>query len=196
MPSSPHPDVTERRAKVIARISRGIPPGIVARELGVSADVVRQDLHRELARRKQELDEYRDLLIAQQVEELDQVRMMAWKHAMMRHYHVSQSGAITKDPDTGQPLLDTGPNDRALALVVKAQERLSKLLALDEAKKIEVKAEVVSVEAFRGTVEQLREAVARERAASGGGIAAGGVPGLTAGTGEPASRTIPGELPS
>lgn len=196
MPSSPHPDVTERRAKIAARAARGVPPHAIAKELGVSYDVVRQDLHRILLARKKELDEYRDILIAAQVEELDQVRMVAWRNATMKHYQVSlQSGKVALDPESGQPLLDTGPVDRALALIVKVQERLSKLLALDEPTKINVKAEVVSVDTFRVTVEELRERVARERAAGGVGGAAGGVRELTAGTGGVAGEPVPGELP-
>ncbi len=188
-------EVSERRAKILARVSRGIPPSVVARELGISAAMVRLDVHRALAERKKELDEYRDLVIAAQVEELDQVRMVAWRNATMKHYQVSlQTGKVARDPVTDEPLLDTGPVDRALALVVKAQERLSKLLALDEAQKINVKAEVVTVDAFRATVEHLREQAARERAAGGGGSAAGGVHELAAGAGDAAGRTIPGEL--
>lgn len=197
MPKPPQPEVTERRAKVVARASRGIPLYAIARELGVSADVVRQDLHRELAKRKQELDEYRDILIAAQVEELDQLRMLAWRNATMKHYQVSlQTGKVARDPVTDEPLLDTGPTDRALGLIVKVQERLSRLLALDAPQKINVKAEVVTVDDFRVTVEELRERVERERAAGAVGGAAGGVRELTAGTGEPAGGAVSGEFPS
>lgn len=195
MPTSPDPDVTERRAKIVARRVRGIPTSMIARELGISDDLVRQDLHRELKRRKAEIDHDRDVIIAAQVEELDAVRERAWRHVLMRHYQVTQSGKVALDPDTGEPLLDTGPNDRALALVVKAQERLAKLLALDEAKKIDIKAEVVNVDAFRTAVEQLRERVARERAAAGIGNAPGGVRELAAGAGDPDGGTLPGQLP-
>ena len=197
MPASKAQQVatTERRAKVVARISRGMRPAAIARELGISEELVRQDLHRELAKRKQELDEYRDALIAQQVEELDQVRAVAWRNALTKHYQVSaQTGKVARDPETGEPLLDTAPVDRALGVIIKVQERLSKLLALDEARKIEVKAEVVTVDAFRATVEELRARVERERAAGGIGSITEGIQLPSGGISAIEGRTISGEL--
>lgn len=200
MPATPEKqaEVAERRAKIVARASRGIPHTVIARELGISNDLVRLDLHRALAERKAELAEYRDLLIAQQVEELDQVRMLAWRNALTKHYHVAQNGTVSRDPDTGQPLLDTGPVDRALALVVRAQERLSKLLALDEAQKINVKAEVVTLDAFDAALADARRQLELERSRSGQGTgsAPGGVGAHPDGTRVVEGRALPGELPA
>lgn len=198
MPSSPDPAVAERRAKIVARRVRGIPARTIALELGISEDLVYQDAHRELAKRKAELDHNRDVLIAAQVEELDAVRERAWRHALMRHYQVSQSGAVAKDPETGQPLIDTGPNDRALALVIRAQERLAKLLALDEAKKIDIKAEVVTLDSFDAAIADARRQLELERIRTAGGAASTphGMVAHSEGTRVIEGRTVPGELPS
>ena len=192
-------EVAERRAKVIARRSRGIPPTVIARELGVTEEVVWKDVHEELSKRRNELNAHRDLLIAQQVEELDQIRMIAWRNALTRHYQVSlQTGKVARDPVTDEPLLDTAPVDRALALVIRAQERLSKLLALDEPQKVNVKAEVVTLDAFDAAIDAARRQLEAERgrAAGGFGGAPGGVAAHPDGTRSAAGGPVPGELPA
>lgn len=166
-PAATQQAVADRRAKVVRMRSTGIPPAVIARELGVSLDVVYQDVSVTLKARRDEMAADADLVVAAQVEELDAVRRTAWTNAIRRHYHVTPSGQVARDPETGEPLIDTAPVDRALGVVIKAQERTARLLGLDAAASVRVRAEVVTVDAFRATVEQLRAQVETERRAAG-----------------------------
>lgn len=164
-PAAVQQAVAGRRAKVVRMRSTGIPPTVIARELGVSVDVVYQDVSVVLKARRDELAADADLLVAAQVEELEAVRRTAWANALRRHYHVTPSGTVARDPETGEPLIDTAPVDRALGVVIKAQERMARLLGLDAATRVRAEVEhEVRLEDIDRAVSRLREQVERERA--------------------------------
>lgn len=160
--------VAVRRAKVIKMRSIGVPTSVIAGQLGVSEEVVRQDAHVVLSARRDELAQDCDLLVAAQVEELEHVRQAAWRNATRRHYQVTPSGAVARDPETGEPLIDTAPVDRALGLVIRAQERMAKLLGLDAALKIhaDVEHRVITIDELDAAIADLEGQLARKRGRS------------------------------
>lgn len=156
-------EVAERRAKAVSMKARGARYPDIARELGISENLARQDIHQAYKQRAEELRHEVDVVIAEQVEELESLRALAWREAITRHPHVTQSGRVALNAD-GTVIYDTGPNSRARRDLLAIQERKAKLLGLDAALKINIKAEVVTVEAFDLAIADLNEQIAAEEA--------------------------------
>lgn len=149
-------DVSRRREQVVARRAIGIPTAVIARELGITEETVRQDVHHELKDRRAALDRDRDLLVVLEAEELEAVRRTAWEVINRDHFHVSASGRVSMHPDTDEPLRDDGPILQGLGVVLRAQQRRSELLGLNSAQKLEMRAEVVTLDAIDAAIADLR----------------------------------------
>ena len=154
-------EVAERRTRVIAMKSRGARYADIARELGITESTARKDASLGFSLRAAELRSTVDEIIAEQIEELDSIRALAWRDAITRHPHVTQSGRTALNPD-GSIVYDTAPNDRARRTLLAVQERKAKLLGLDAALKINIKAEIVTMEAFDKAISELNEQIAAE----------------------------------
>jgi len=154
-------EVAERRTRVIAMKARGARYADIARELGITEGTARKDASLGFSQRAAELRSTVDEIVAEQLEELDSLRAIAWREALTRHPHVTQSGRIAVNPD-GTPIYDTAPNSRARRDLLAIQERRAKLLGLDAALKINVKAEVNISSAFDAAIAELNEQIAAE----------------------------------
>lgn len=150
-------EVSERRAKVISLRSCGLPPAIVAEQLGISEQTVYDDTHRVLKERREALARDRDLLVVLEVEELDEIRRGAWEIARSIHYAMTASGRVGTHPDTGEPVTDAGPKLQAYNLLLRTQARRAQLIGLDSAQKFEMHSEVVTLDAFDAAIRGLHE---------------------------------------
>lgn len=150
-------EVAERREKVLARRAIGIPPSVIAQELGISEDTVYDDVHRTLKARRDALNRDRDLVVVLEAEELEAIRRCAWEAATTVHFHVAASGRVSTHPVTEQPLRDFAPTIQALGVLLRTQDRRTKLLGLDSAQKLEMRAEVVSLDAIDAAIADLRK---------------------------------------
>jgi DNA-binding CsgD family transcriptional regulator len=160
-------EVAERRARAVMMKARGYRYSDIARELGISEATAKYDVRIVYKQRTAELRETVDELIAEQLEELDQLRFLTWRDAVTRHPQViAQNGKIATYPD-GTIIYDTGPNSRARRDLLAIQERKAKLLGLDAALKVDVKAQIVTVDAFDAAIADLNAQIAAEEAASG-----------------------------
>lgn len=153
-------EVAERRAKVMALRSTGMPPALVAQALDISEETVYDDTHRVLKERREALARDRDLLIVLEVEELDEIRRGAWEIARGTHYTVTASGRVGTHPDTGEPVTDAGPKLQAYNLLLRTQARRAQLIGLDSAQKFEMRSEVVTLDAFDAAIRGLHEQLA------------------------------------
>lgn len=149
-------EVAARREKVLARRAIGVPPGIIANELGISEQTVYDDVHRTLKARREAINRDKDLIVVLEAEELDAVRRRAWEIANAEHLRVGASGNVSLNPETGAPLHDATPAIQALGLLLRAQDRRTKLLGLDAAQKFEMRTEVVTLDAFDAAIAELR----------------------------------------
>lgn len=149
-------EVAERRERVMGRRAIGVPPAVIARELGISEQTVYDDVHRTLKARREAISRDRDLLVVLEAEELDAVRRRAWEIANADHLHVAASGRVSVHPETGEPLRDFGPVIQALGIVLRTQVRRAPLLGLDAAQKLDVRAEVVTLDAIDTAINDLR----------------------------------------
>lgn len=154
-------EVAERRAKVVGLKARGARYADIARLLSISESTARKDASVSYAMRVNELRDTMDEIIAEQLEELDSLRFLAWQDATAKHLHVTQSGRVATLPD-GTPIYDTGPNSRARRDLLALQERRAKLLGLDAALKVNIKAEVVTLGAFDAAIAELNQQIAVE----------------------------------
>lgn len=152
-------EVAERREKVLARRAIGVPPAVIAEELGISEQTVYDDVHRMLKARRETLNRDKDLLVVLEAEELDAIKRAAWEAATCVHLHVSASGRVSTHPDTGEPLRDFAPTVQALGVLLRTQDRRTKLLGLDSAQKLEMRAEVVTLDAIDAAIAGLREQI-------------------------------------
>lgn len=158
--------VAERRALAIKMKAQGIPYHVIARELQVSEGLVRLDIHRALEERRAQLNQNADLLIAEAYERTERIRVEAWRLALAEHVKVSNSGRVAVDPDSGEKIMDPGPNLTALALALRAEERLNKLAGVESAAKLEVSANLeitAAMAVLDGELERLRREVELER---------------------------------
>lgn len=149
-------DVARRREQVLAKRAIGIPTAIIAKQLSISEQTVYDDVHHELKDRRAALDRDRDLLVVLEAEELEAVRRTAWEVINRDHFHVSASGRVSMHPDTDEPLRDDGPILQALGVVLRAQQRRSELLGLNSAQKLEMRTEVVTLDAIDAAIADLR----------------------------------------
>jgi hypothetical protein len=150
-------EVSERRAKVVALRSCGLPPAIVAKQLGISEETVYDDTHRVLKERREALARDRDLMVVLEVEELDEIRRGAWEIARGTHLSVTASGRVGTHPETGEPVRDVNPNLQAYNLLLRTQARRAQLIGLDSAQKFEMRTEVVTLDAFDAAIRGLHE---------------------------------------
>ncbi len=150
-------EVAERREHVLARRAIGIPPGVIARELGVDEQIVYDDLRHAREERRESLGNDKDLIIVLEAEELDAIRRRAWEIAGDEHLRVGASGGVSLHPDTGKPLRDATPALQALGILLRTQDRRTRLLGLDAAQKFEMRAEVVTLDAFDAAIRGLHE---------------------------------------
>lgn len=150
-------EVSERRAKVVALRSCGLPPAMVAKQLGISEETVYDDTHRALKERREALARDRDLMVVLEVEELDEIRRGAWAIARGTHLSVTASGRVGTHPETGEPVTDVGPNLQAYNLLLRTQARRAQLIGLDSAQKFEMRTEVVTLDAFDAAIRGLHE---------------------------------------
>lgn len=157
-------EVAERRTRVIAMKSRGARYADIARELGITEGTARKDASLGYSQRAKELRDTVDEVIAEQIEELDSLRALAWREALTKHPQViAQNGKIATYPD-GTIIYDTTPNSRARRDLLAIQERRAKLLGLDAALKINVKADINLSDAFDKRITELNEQIAAEEA--------------------------------
>jgi hypothetical protein len=156
-------EVAERRAEVVRLKARGIPYPDIARRLGISEDVARQDVSRAHKMRAQELRDNVDELVAGEMEELEALQQLTWRIAAAQHRKVGTSGVAARD-EHGNPVFDFSVNLHAVNTLVKIRERMAKLLGYDAALKIDVKAQVVTVDAIDAAILGLREQLEAERA--------------------------------
>lgn len=155
--------IEERRAKVLDLHVRGMPQYVIAKQFGVSRRVISEDIAHMVARRREEVPQLADNLIARQFEELEAIREKAWAIANQKHVHVTREGRVAVGLD-GAPLIDHVPNLAAMNLLLKTQERVAKMFGLDMPKKIDVEAKVVTVDAARAALAELRLQVEAARA--------------------------------
>jgi DNA-binding CsgD family transcriptional regulator len=163
-------EVADRREKVLARRAIGIPPAVIAAELGISEATVYDDVHRTLKARREAVSRDRDLLVILEAEELDAVRRRAWEIANGEHLHVATSGRVSVHPGTGEPLHDVNPVIQALGLILRTQARRAPLLGLDSAQKLEMRTEVITLDAIDAAINDLRAQVAAAAALDGGDV--------------------------
>lgn len=95
-------------------------------------------------------------LRALELERLD----VLWSKAMeimLRKHYVAQMGSVVhlKVGDVRIPLLDDGPNLKAIEVLVKLQERRAKLVGLDSAAKLEV----LTVDLIDAEIQRLRATI-------------------------------------
>lgn len=155
-------EVAERRQRVVSMKARGARYADIARELGISEGTARKDASLSYSLRAAELRDTIDEVVAEQLEELDSLRALAWREALTKHPQViAQNGKIATYPD-GTIIYDTGPNSRARRDLLAIQERRAKLLGLDAALKIDVKAQVVTMEAFDLAIADLNAQIVAE----------------------------------
>lgn len=154
-------EVAARRAEVVRLKARGLPYSDIAKRLGISEEVARQDLSRARRARAAELRDSVDEFIAGEVEELERLQLVSWGIALGQHKKVHASGNVAKDED-GNPVLDYGVNLQAVNTLVRIQERKAKLLGYDAAMKIDLKAQVVTLDAIDAAIGELRRELAEE----------------------------------
>lgn len=155
-------EVAERRAEVVRLKARGVPYSEIARRLGCSEEVARQDVSRAHKMRAQELRDNVDELIAGEVEELEALQQLTWRIASAQHRKIGSSGIAAKD-EYGNPVLDFDVNLRAVNTLVKIRERMGKLLGYDAALKVDIKAQVVTVDAIDAAILGLKQQLEEER---------------------------------
>ena len=132
-------------AKACELRSRGWPYRDIAAELGIGYSEAYKRVQRGMARIVQEPAEQ-----ARQFE-LDRLDRMYRKieQILEADHIVVQHGKVVYD-ETGEPLPDHDPRMRAVATLLKIQERRSKLLGLDAASKMQleggVRYEIVGVD--------------------------------------------------
>jgi hypothetical protein len=134
----------------------GIPPGIIASELGVDAQIVYDDLRHAREERRERLSQDKDLIVVLEAEELEAVRRRAWEVANEEHLRVGASGNVSLHPVTGEPLHDATPALQALGILLRTQDRRTKLLGLDAIQKFEWRGEVVTLDAFDTAIADLQ----------------------------------------
>lgn len=156
-------EVAERRAEVVRRKARGATYAAIAADMGVSPETARQDAHIVYRERVNNLREAADEIIAEEYEELEAIRLLMWRVALTKHHHLTREGKPAYDKN-GEPILDSGPIMQAGRVLLAIQERKARLLGYDAALKIDVKAEVVTVDAIDAAIRQLRDDIAREEA--------------------------------
>jgi hypothetical protein len=155
--------IEDRRAKVLDMHVRGVPQYVIAKSFGVSRRVISEDIAEMVARRREQIPELADAMIARQFEELEAIREKAWAIANQKHVHVTREGRVAIGMD-GQPLIDNVPNLAAMNLLLKTQERVAKMFGLDMPKKIDIEAKVVTVDAARAALAELKLQVEAARA--------------------------------
>jgi len=163
-------EVSERRSRVVALRSCGLPPAIIAKQLGISEETVYDDTHRVLKERRESFARDLDLMVVLEVEELDEIRRGAWEIARGIHLSVTASGRVGTHPETGEPVRDVSPNLQAYNLLLRAQARRAQLVGLNSAQKIEMRSEVVTLDAIDAAINDLRAQLAAHDARPGGGV--------------------------
>lgn len=149
-------EVADRRERVVAMRAKGTPPSIIAGELGITEQTVYEDVHHSLKARREAINRDRDLLVALEAEELDAIRRSAWDVIGRQHLHVGASGRVSVHPETEQPLEDDAPILQALSVLLRTQDRRARLLGLDSAQKLEMRTEVVTLDAIDAALAELR----------------------------------------
>jgi hypothetical protein len=130
--------VAARRAKLVAYRRQKRPYGEIYEELGYGSEkAATRDFSRALqesiAARDTEVEIYRE----EQLVELEYLAEEIHKIFRADYFHVSTSGRIAVHPDTGEPLLDKGPNLAAADRLLKINAQVAKLRGIDQTIKIE-----------------------------------------------------------
>jgi DNA-binding CsgD family transcriptional regulator len=123
--------VAERRAKVLQMRAAGVPPAVIAQQLGITTHQVSNDLQRSLKLRTEEMNQAAGELRALEVEKLEAMERAAWAVMHRKHYQIGSSGQVARHPETKEVLTDDDPILRSIATLLRIQERRSKLLGLD-----------------------------------------------------------------
>lgn len=152
-------EIAERREIVAAMLAQGVPQAVIAERLGHSRQTITADALHVVQKRTSELNEYADQIIAKQTAELEAIREKAWQVVRTKHYQITKEGTVAKD-DEGRALLDTAPNVSAMQLLLKVQEREARMLGTDQPKKIDVNAQVVTLDLVKASVLEMRRQVA------------------------------------
>lgn len=126
----------ERDARAVELRRRHLNYQQIAREMGYASkssayEAVQRGLNDTQAESN---DEVRQM----ELERLDDLARVAQRAMNARHYVVSAGGKIVYHPDTGEPLIDHGPNLQALDKLIKIMERRAKYLPLDAPTRVEV----------------------------------------------------------
>lgn len=125
--------IADRRAKLVAYRRKKIPYSRFYAELGYSsATAATKDFTRTLqesiANQDAEVEVYRE----EQLIELEYLAEEIHEIFRGKYFHVSASGRVTAHPETGNPLLDKGPNLAAADRLLKINAQVSKLRGLDQ----------------------------------------------------------------
>jgi len=94
-------------------------------------------------------------LVALEAERLDDLTRTLYKVVMTRHYAVTSSGSLARNPDTGDLVLDDGPVIAAARELRQVSESRRRLLGLDAPARHRV--DVVDDEAIRAELLRLAE---------------------------------------
>lgn len=133
-----HVKLAERRAKLVEYRRQKVPYSQIYEELGYgSAGEASKDFQRTLeesiSRQDQSVEVYRE----EQLMELEYLAEEIHKIFRGEHFHVSASGRIAEHPQTGEPLLDRGPNLAAADRLLKIAAQVAKLRGLDSPTRVE-----------------------------------------------------------
>lgn len=130
--------VSARRAKLVDYRRRKVPYAEFWAELGYSsAYSASKDFSRALeesiAAQSTSVEVYRE----EQLVELEYLAEEVHRIFRGEYFHVSTSGRVAEHPETGEPLLDKGPNLAAADRLLKINAQVSKLRGIDQSIKIE-----------------------------------------------------------
>lgn len=147
------PAQVERDARAVEHRRNGLTYRQIAAALGFSSmasayDAVQRGLTDTVAETN---DEVRRL----ELDRLDHLARAALKVLAKPHLVVSQ-GRVAKHPETGEPLIDSGPVLSAIDRLLNIQARRAKLLGLDSPTKVEM----ISLDAVDAEIRKLEQELA------------------------------------
>jgi len=111
-------------------------------------------------------DAYReeaDPLIQMEAERLQALRRLFERIAITRHLVTSASGKIAVHPETGEPLVDDGPNIQAGLALLRVSESWRKLKGLDAPNRAKV--EVVTRDMIEDEITRLEKELGNQASA-------------------------------
>ncbi len=156
----------ERDYKAVAMSQRGFSYRQIAAELGWKSPSTVHDAIRRGLRDMNAVDGPE--LVRLMRERLDDYRRQAWRVLGRPHYVTTQSGAVARHPDTGQPLVDDGPVLQALDRLLRYDVEERKMLGVDAPTRSRI--EVVDDDLGRQLVDQMEQELARLAADQGHGV--------------------------